>query len=57
MTELIFIIFFGAPQLSDYTCTIPQLNKAREVFIPCQGEAHFNECYKASIVEYCEVRL
>jgi len=57
MTELIFIIFFGTPQLQNYTCTVSQLNKAREVFIPCQGEAHFYECYEASIFDYCEVRL
>jgi hypothetical protein len=55
--ELIFIILFGTPQLSQYTCTPKQLEKASEVFIPCQGELHFNECYEASIRDYCEWSL
>ena len=57
MTELIFIIFFGTPQLHNYTCTVPQLKTAREVFIPCRGETYFDICYEASIFEYCELNL
>jgi len=57
MTNLIFIIFLGAPQLQHYTCTPEQLKEASQVFVPCKGEKHFNECYEASIREYCEVRF
>ena len=57
MTNLLFVLLLNkeAP-LSSYTCTSEQLKTASEVFIPCRGEKHFQECYEASIREYCEVR-
>jgi len=57
MTELIFVILFSTPQLQHYTCTPEQLKEASQVFAPCKGEKHFNECYEASIFEYCEINF
>jgi len=57
MTNILFIMFLGTPQLHHYTCTTEQLHKASEVFVPCKGEKHFNECYEASIFEYCEINF
>ncbi len=57
MSELIFTILFGTPQLQDYTCTAQQLSVASEVFIPCEKERFFEYCYETAIKEYCEVKL
>jgi len=56
MLNTFLILLLGEPQLNNIVCTPQQLEKASEVFIPCQGEKHFMECYKASVIEYCEIR-
>ena len=43
--------------VSEYTCTLEQLDLAREVFVPCIGEKHFIMCYEVAIEEYCTKRL
>ena len=60
MIEL-FSILLTEPKTSEvelqhYQCTVKQLETAREVFVPCIGEKHFQYCYEVAIKEHCEVK-